>query len=51
MATKNSFSHSELVDLGVELNDQELAQVSGAEGPKETITFEYGGLSIRYSQL
>ena len=44
-----------------ELTDQELDQVAGGvgkavtwahndESPKETVTFEYGGLVINYSQ-
>ena len=53
MTTKGSLSHIELLDLGIELSDQELAKVSGGswsdEGPKETITFVYGKLGVQYS--
>ncbi|HLK22306.1 MAG TPA: bacteriocin [Bryobacteraceae bacterium] len=34
-----------------ELSEEELASVSGGdESPKETVTFEYGALQVRYSQ-
>jgi bacteriocin-like protein len=33
-----------------ELSEEELAKVAGGEPPKETVTFEYGGLPIRYTQ-
>jgi bacteriocin-like protein len=34
-----------------ELSEQELSKVSGGdESPKETVTFEYGGLAIQYVQ-
>ena len=34
-----------------ELSEAELSKVSGGdESPKETVTFEYGGLKINYSQ-
>ncbi len=34
-----------------ELSEEELSMVSGGdEAPKETVTFEYGGLQVHYSQ-
>lgn len=34
-----------------ELSEDELAKASGGdEAPKETVTFEYGGLVIKYGQ-
>ena len=33
-----------------ELSEQELAMVSGGDSPKETVTFEYGALQIKYTQ-
>jgi bacteriocin-like protein len=34
-----------------QLSEQELSKVSGGdESPKETVTFEYGGLQVKYSQ-
>ena len=34
-----------------ELTDRELDEVSGGdEAPKETVTFEYGGLALQYVQ-
>jgi bacteriocin-like protein len=32
-----------------ELSEEELAKVAGG-APKETVTFEYGGLQIQYAQ-
>jgi len=33
------------------LSEKELDQVSGGdESPKETVTFEYGGVKVQYSQ-
>ena len=38
-------------DKAYELSEKELEQVSGgAEAPRETVTFEYGGLHIEYVQ-
>jgi bacteriocin-like protein len=35
----------------LELSEEELAGVSGGdEAPKETVTFEYGALQIKYVQ-
>jgi bacteriocin-like protein len=33
-----------------ELSEAELSKVSGGDSPKETVTFEYGGLQIQYVQ-
>lgn len=33
-----------------ELAAEELSQIVGGESPKETVTFEYGGLHVQYSQ-
>jgi bacteriocin-like protein len=34
-----------------QLSEEELSKVSGGdESPKETVTFEYGGLAIQYVQ-
>lgn len=42
--------NSEICELNVdELSDRELDQVSGGS-PKETVTFEYGALMVRYTQ-
>jgi hypothetical protein len=31
-----------------ELTPEELSQMVGGESPKETVTFEYGGLAVQY---
>ena len=34
-----------------QLSEEELSKVSGGdEAPKETVTFEYGGLVVQYAQ-
>jgi bacteriocin-like protein len=33
-----------------ELSEEELAKVAGGAPPKETVTFEYGGLQVQYTQ-
>jgi bacteriocin-like protein len=45
-----------MTDFKNELSEQELNEVSGGDkatttsAPKETVTFEYGGLNVRYAQ-
>ncbi len=43
---------SELAGAGEEkqLDEKALDKVVGGEAPKETVTFEYGALQVRYSQ-
>ena len=54
-------SESSSAAIASELTDQDLDEVAGGggkapsgithdESPKETVTFEYGGLSIQYAQ-
>jgi bacteriocin-like protein len=33
-----------------ELSEKELSEVAGGDSPKETVTFEYGGMIIQYGQ-
>jgi hypothetical protein len=35
---------------GESLPESELAKVVGGEAPKETVTFEYGGIAVQYTQ-
>jgi len=49
---ENETNHAvESSDQAGVLNEKELDQVSGGdEAPKETVTFEYGGLHVQYIQ-
>ncbi len=49
---ENETNHAvESSDQAGVLNEKELDQVSGGdESPKETVTFEYGGLHVQYIQ-